>query len=420
MQTTFSKSSFLGAALGTMIEYYDYALFVIFLPVISPIFFPADTLAKSIQNSYWIWLITMIIRPLGGIGFGYLGDILGRKKALLNSMYGIALSTFVIGMTPSYATIGIWAIILITVAKSVQVFCFGGEYNGAGIYVVEHAQNNREALIGSLLTSMMLFGSLLASLLGVFFTASFMPEWSWRIAFLLGGLIGVFGILYRKNLYEPPHFKQADSHRHTLGNLLKQYPRELLTGIFIGGFATVPFTTVLTFINPMLMAKGFFTKHELMWLQSLIILIAVIALVLAGLFADKHSPKKVMRIGCILLMICSYPLLLLTQGQVTVMGVIIAEAVIVIINEILLGPSNAYLKSLFPMEYRYRGASFSFCVGMSLLGGLTPLIENYIYQMTGHMSNIAIWLAFVGLGTFLSMGWVERKRNQMVLAVSSS
>jgi len=419
MQPNSSRTSFFGAALGTMIEYYDYGLFTLFLPIVSPIFFPADTLAKSLEKGYWVLLIAMIVRPLGGIGFGYLGDYFGRRKALLGSMYGIALATLVIGLTPSYATIGIWSVVMITVAKSVQLFCFGGEYNGAGIYVVEHAKSNRESLTGSFLTSMMLFGSLLASLLGVFFTASFMPVWSWRVAFMLGGLIGVFGIIYRKNLYEPPHFKQADSKRHTLGNLFKKFPRELLAGIFIGGFATAPFMSVLAFVNPMLVAKGFFTNHQLMWLQSLIILVGVVAVVLAGLAADKHSPKQVMRVGCILLMIFSYPLLLLMDSGAT-LWVILAEAAIIIINEVLLGPSNAYLKKIFPMEYRYRGASFSFCIGMSLLGGLTPLVESYIYRMTGQISSIAVWLIFIGVGAFLSMGWVDSQRSTILVGQEAS
>src|SRR5579862_5369977 len=191
-----SKKAFIGAAVGTLVEYYDYALFSIFLPIVSPLFFPADSAYQSLVKGYFVFLVAMIDRPFGAAILGHLGDVYGRPKALLISMYGIALSTFVIGITPSSATIGIWALIIVMVAKAVQVACFGGEYNGAGIYVVEHAHNKNEAFVGSLLTAVMLSGALLASLLGILLTYPFMPSWSWRIAFLLGGLIGVFGILY--------------------------------------------------------------------------------------------------------------------------------------------------------------------------------------------------------------------------------
>lgn len=404
MQTRISNKSFFGAAIGTMIEYYDYVLFSIFLPIFSPLFFPAASTYESLVKGYFILLITLFARPLGGIFFGYLGDFLGRRKALLTSMYGIALGTFLIGIIPSYATIGIWATSLIIFGKAIQIFCFGGEYNGAGIYVVEHAQNKREALYGSLLTAMTSVGSLIASLTGVILTLPFMPEWSWRIAFMLGGLIGVFGIIYRKNLLESPHFVKADVQAHSINNMVKRFPRELLAGVFIGGFATVPFVTVLTFINPVLMTKGYFTSHQLMLMQTLFSFVALLSLIFVGAIADKKTPKKVMLLSCVCLAIFSYPLLLLVDsGKLFLL--IPSLAMIIVINEFLLGPSNAFLKNLFPMQYRYRGASLSFCLGMSLFGGITPIIENCLYKMTGQFSVCSLWLIFIGVGTYLSIQW---------------
>ena len=130
------KKSFIGAAIGTLIEYYDYILFITFIPILSPVFFTADSAYQSLVKGYVVLLIATIARPLGGLFFGYFGDTLGRRKALLGSMYGIAIATFVMGIVPGYATLGIWACVIIIIAKSVQLFCFGGEYNGAGIYVV--------------------------------------------------------------------------------------------------------------------------------------------------------------------------------------------------------------------------------------------------------------------------------------------
>ena len=221
----FSKKSFLGAAIGTMVEYYDYVLFTIFLPILAPLFFTATNAYQALIKGYYVLLIAMIARPLGGLLFGYVGDIIGRRRALLGSMYGIALATFVIGITPTYAHIGIWAIVIITAAKSLQLFCFGGEYNGAGIYVVEHARNKDEAFIGSVLTALTLVGALLASITGIVLTYEWMPSWSWRLAFILGAGIGIFGIIYRKNLLESPHFIHADLKLHGLGKIIKNFPK---------------------------------------------------------------------------------------------------------------------------------------------------------------------------------------------------
>lgn len=402
MNTACSKRSFVGAALGTMIEYYDYSILGIFLPLISPLFFPGDSVYDSLVKGFYAMLVAMLARPLGGIFFGYLGDKYGRRKALLCSMYGIAIATIIMGFTPTFYTIGIWASVLMVATKSVQVFCFGGEYNGAGIYVVEHAQNKNEAFMGSLLTAMMLVGSLFASVIAYVTTLEGMPEHSWRFAFIFGGIIGILGIIYRKNLDESPSFKPAKEHDLRFSTLIKNHPYQLIAGVFMGGFATLLFTTILYFINPVLMTKGFITKQELMLQQSAIILIGIFALLTAGKIADKKSPLKVMRFGAFMLIILSWPLLwIMDQGYFNLM--FLAQTIFIIINECVLGPSNALLKNMFPMQFRYRGASLSFTLGLSLIGGLTPIVENYLYKTTGSFCSISLWLIAIALGTYISI-----------------
>ena len=401
-----SKKSLFGAALGTIVEYYDYALLTMLLPIVSPIFFPATTTYQSLVKGYVVLLISAIARPLGGLFFGYLGDVFGRRKALLSSMYGIAIATFIIGIAPSYQAIGIAAVVIVTLAKSIQTFCFGGEYNGAGIYVVEHAENKNEAFTGSILSATTLGGSLLAALVGAIITLDMMPAWSWRMAFIFGSLIAVFGIFYRKNLLESPQFQQADLTQHSLRHLVTQYPRQILAGIFIGGFATVPFTTVFTFVNPVLMSKGYFTSHQLMLIQILFSMIAIGTLLLAGKMADLKSPNKIMRLSCFALILLPYPLLTtVDSGSISLM--LPALATLIMINEMCLGPSNAYLKNLFPMPYRYRGSSLSFGIGMSLFGGLTPIVENDLYQLSGQFSTISLWLIGLGIGTLFAMKYAK-------------
>lgn len=406
-----SKKSFFGAAFGTLVEYYDSALVTIFLPILSPLFFPADSIYHSLVKGYFFLLITLLARPLGGIFFGYLGDVLGRRKALLISMYGIAASTLVIGILPPYSTWGVWVIILLTTSKSVQMLCFGGEYSGAGVYVVEHAKNKNEAFIAGLLTAIMMAGSLVASLLGIWVTNPSMPSWSWRLAFIFGSLIGIFAIFYRKELLETPVFKPANLHLQNFKMLLKQYPKELFAGFCIGGFATMPYTTVLTFINPVLMTKGVITAQQLMQTQSLIILIAILALIISGRCADRLSPRKVMQWGCLFLILIAWPgLFLIDHHQLT----FFALSLMIIANEMLLAPANAYLKNLFDVEYRYRGIAFSFCLGMSVIGGLTPLVENFLYAKFGNFQSILWWIILISGVTWVAMHYNRsREANEL-------
>ncbi|MBX9586058.1 MAG: MFS transporter [Gammaproteobacteria bacterium] len=415
MATTLRTQSFIGAAIGTMIEYYDYALFAIFLPLIATQFFPGKDAYEALSNGYYILMISMLGRPLGGAIFGHIGDMIGRPRALLLSMYGIAVTTFIIGITPTYQSIGIWAIVIIVITKFFQIACFGGEYNGAGIYVVEHSKPTREGFSGSALAAIMTSGSIFASLFGVLLTMDFMPSWSWRIAFYVGGLIGVFGVLYRKKLHESPQFKPANNKEHSLRKLIQLYPRQIIAGAFIGGFITIPFTTVLTFVNPVLMTKGFMTAHQLMWLQTLMIAVGVIIILITGKLADYFSARKVMLFGAASLIIFSYPLLLLID-QHSFFWLIFSSIIFVTINDIILGPSNAFLKNIFPPEFRYRGSSLGFTLGMTILGGLTAPIENALYHATGSFAAASLWLIFIGIGSFWS---INRASSSQLWKISS-
>lgn len=399
-----SKRSFLGAAFGTMVEYYDATALGLLLPLIAPLFFPSNNDYDALVKGYYVLMISMFARPLGGLFFGYVGDMFGRRKALLCSMYGIAIATLCMGIIPTYATIGAWSCFMIVAIKCVQTFCFGGEYNGAGIYVVEHALNKRESLTGSFLTAMMLAGSIAATLIGYIISLDGMPVWSWRVAFILGGFIGIVAVLFRNNLPESPHFIQANTKTHTLINLLKNYPREMIAGMFMGGFATLPFTTILMFVNPVLMTQEIITKPGLMLLQTYLILVAISSLLIAGYFADKLTPARVMKFGALSLVLLAYPLVLVFDFKILAL-IVFAQTLLIMINELLLGPSNACLKNLFPMQYRYRGASLSFTIGLAAIGGLTPVIESALYNMTGKFSSISIWLIAIGIGTYLSLKW---------------
>jgi MHS family proline/betaine transporter-like MFS transporter len=412
MLDSIKSKPFFSAALGAMIEYYDYALYSIFMPILAPLFFPAASLYQSIVKAYFIVLLAAIARPIGGLFFGYLGDTVGRRKALLSSMYGIALATLALGIVPTYASIGVLAPLTFLLAKIIQTFCFGGEYNGAGIYVIEHAKKNNEAWTSCMLVAIILFGCLPATLLGLWLTLPFMPDWSWRFAFILGGLIGLLGIRYRKNLIESPHFTPATSDSLPLGAMLKKFPRELIAAMLLGGFATIPYSTAMVFVAPVLMSEKLMTMHQFMWLETVLLIIGIITLIPTGIIADKHSPRKVMAFGSWALILLSYPLLYLVDLR-SVIGIVCGLSGLIIINEVVIGPSHVFLKNLFPMQYRYRGTALGYCFGMSVLGSATPLIESYLYQMTNHFAGVSVWLVLLGAGTLISMRWAMAKQHRI-------
>lgn len=410
------KKSFFGAALGTMLEFYDHSLFMVFFPIISPLFFPAENPLDSFIKGYFLLLVASIARPLGGLYFGYFGDTLGRRKALLLSITGVAASTFAIGLLPSVNSIGILATAAILVCKAIQIFCFGGEFNSAGIYVVEHAPENKVGLWSGLLTATTLLGALFAAIFGYFITLPDMPGWLWRTAFLLGGGLGFISMGYRKSMRESPVFEKNRTKVYSIKELFQGYPVQLITTFFIGGFAATPFVTLLSVINPLMVALGKISLHEMMVLQAFFSLIAMVAAVISGLYADHVTPVRLMKLAGILLVCLSYPLLAFVQYLQTVGSLLIAGIFLLAVNQMLLGPANAYLKNLFPPTLRCRGTGFAYCLGTTVIGGLTPVIETILYKHSVSFTAISIWPMGIGLITYL---FIRHQGNQSVQEIQT-
>ncbi|MCX8513968.1 MAG: MFS transporter [Burkholderiales bacterium] len=390
-----SKYTILNASLGVFIEYYDYSLFFVLLPLIAPVFFPNSSSSNGLFKGYLILSISVILRPLGGLVFGYIGDYISRRKALLFTIYGIGTTTILIGLIPPYQTIGVWAIILLVITKSLQVFFFGGEYNGAGVFVVEHAKPSQEGFYSGILTSTMLSGGLLASLVGVLITFNGAPAWAWRGAFILGGIISLIAILFRRTLIESPQFIPAQKTQHGLVFMLKKFPIELSAGFFCGAYAGSLFATLLVFINPMLKIEGLLSVHQVMIYQSILSLVAVLTLLTAGWLSDKASPRITIITASILMLIMVCPVLFiidLRNKDFILPGLII----LMIITEIGFAPSNAFLKNIFPSQFRYRATSLSFGFGLSLCGGLTPIINSLLFKyFDNKFIACSYWIIFL-------------------------
>ena len=194
------------AIVGNALEYYDFTLYGFFAAFLSPLYFPSADPKTSIIASFGAFAAGFLMRPVGGLIFGHLGDRYGRKYALLVSILLMTLPTFTIGITPEYSQIGFWAPLIIILSRLLQGICTVGEYTGATVLIAEYTGQHQPGFACSLLPASSLIGAILATCLGAFCLLDFMPSWTWRLPFIMGVGFGLFGFYLRQQINESPTF----------------------------------------------------------------------------------------------------------------------------------------------------------------------------------------------------------------------
>ncbi len=403
------RKTLFSSSIGNFLEFYDFSLYAFLISVLAPSFFPSTNTLSSTISTLGVFAVGFLARPVGAIIFGHIGDIYGRKPALLLSIFGMALPTIIIGLLPTYAQIGIFAPILLTICRLIQGICVGGEYNGAGIFVVEHAKSNK-GFLGSILTSAGTLGAFFASIIAYICVQPWVPTWSWRVAFLLGGLIGIVAIYLRNNILDSPEFKKSTSDRKSIPIImvLKKHLKSFVYCISLGGMAVAPFYYVLSFLNPYLVLSNQLTLQQMMLENTIYVFLASVGVIFWGRYSDRIGLKKSMTISSVFVTLGA--MLFFFTSDLLIMTFI--KALIVIGSGFFAAPLNAHMSSLFPAKYRYSGVSLGYAIGMAILGGTVPYISGVVTKGTGVVSHSTfIILCIAGFYFFMSWRVNVSKKN---------
>jgi len=215
IETTISTSStrkvFLSAYICNMLEMYDFLITGMMFPYISQLFFPLENKVSVLLAGSLTFLVGFLMRPVGGILFGYIGDIYGRKKALLLSVFGMAIATACIGFLPTYESIALFAPLLFVLLRMIQGLCMGGEGQGGNIFVLKHYQGINPGTRGGLLATSNGMAALLAFFISMIATSSQVSPDAWRICYLFGATLGLVGLYLRSFINESPAFSREFS-----------------------------------------------------------------------------------------------------------------------------------------------------------------------------------------------------------------
>jgi len=251
-----SRSVVIAGAVGNVMEWYDFALYGYFASTIGKLFFPSGDAVASLLAAFAVFASGFLVRPLGGVLFGYYGDRLGRRRVLAASVILMAVPTFAIGLLPTHAQVGTLAPLLLVLARLLQGISSGGEYSGAMSYLLEHAPPNRRGLFGSTAPCAAFTGILLGSGVSALVTASLSPAaletWGWRLPFLLGLLLGLVGLYLRLRGEETPEFlalvRASATAKAPLREVLQHERRGLLLTAGLTVLPSLAFWLVFTYM----------------------------------------------------------------------------------------------------------------------------------------------------------------------------
>lgn len=366
---------------GHLFEHYDITLYGFFAILLAPVFFPPSSIYTAQIASFGAFAAGFLMRPLGGLIFGYIGDHFGRKRALLLSMSLAILPTLFIGLLPTYDYIGLAAPILLVIFRLVQGISVGGEYSGALIYVFEHAQQKHPGFKAGVLIGCGFAGAVLGTAIGTLCTSTFMPSWAWRIPFILGGIMGMVIYWLRRNIQETPEFSAMSELNRPVSHPLKRVfslnRKEFLCSVIFGGANLVPLYLATVYMNAWFIELGL-TRTEILLDNTIVLFCSGLLMPLTGYFADRFTALKMMRVSLLALTVFSIPLYLYVTSHPSWQMYIMLQAFLAIANACIIAPLTTFLPTLFHSSHRYTGISVSYTLGQATLGGLTPLLATLL------------------------------------------
>lgn len=388
--------------IGTTIEWYDFFIFgTASALVFNTIFFPTFDPLTGTLLSFATFGVGLVARPLGGIIFGHMGDRIGRKKTLVITLLMMGTATVVIGLLPTFETVGILAPILLVVLRLIQGVAVGGEWGGAVLIGVEHAKPSRKALFGSFAQ----LGSPLAlvlstiAFLGVSYgSPEWLEAWGWRLPFLVSAVLIPVGLFIRSRISESEEFKEQMKKKRSdkipLLEVLQTSWRQLIIGVGVASGIFVTYYLFVTFVQA-------YAKNTLGMPQSISLpanLIAAVfeggALMLGAWLSVKYGGRRIAVIGAVALIVTAVPsFMLISTGQPW--ALYLATAVSMTALGLPYGVIASEIALMFKTHFRYTGLSLSYNVSSALGGGVAPVLATLMLSWSGNLWGVAIMAVVV-------------------------
>jgi MFS family permease len=397
------------SALGGALEFYDFIIFVFFSEVIGVLFFPVDISEwlRRVQT-FAIFAVGYLARPLGGIIIAHFGDKFGRKKMFNLSIMLMALPTLAMSLLPVYTSIGIAAPPLMLTLRVLQGAAIGGEVPGAWVFVAEHVPVKRMGfacgILSTGLTVGILLGSLVATTVNTLLSPADIIHYGWRIPFFIGGIFGLFAMYLRHWLQETPVFQEIQQHKFLadklpIQRLLTSHKRSIVISILLTGMLAASIVLVILMAPTLMQEQHMISAALSQLVNSFATIMMMLGCIIVGRLVDHFGAPRVLIIGSFMLAISCWNFFNQLDSTKSMLFVWYGLGGL---SVGITGLVPFVMVQLFPAEVRFTGISFSYNIGYAIAGGLTPICVTLIMFLT-KMTPAWYILVISGIGQIVGL-----------------
>ncbi|MCH1883816.1 MFS transporter [Agrococcus sp. ARC_14] len=409
-----ARKAVISSSIGAALEWFDIIVYASFAVVISEVFFPEAEGAYGLILTFATFATTYLIRPLGGMVLGSYADRSSRKNALTLTLLLMMVGTLLMAVAPTYAMVGVWGGIIILLSRLIQGFSAGGEFGTATTFLIETAPH-RKMFYASWQVAAQGGSMLLASAFGfglnTWLSEADLYAWGWRVPFFVGLLIGPVGLYIRAKLAEPEELVDSARQKSPLGTLFRRHYGRLLAGSAVVGVATISVYMIL--YMPTFAVTNLDIPPTAAYLGGIVAgTIALIGSPYVGHFADRVGPAKVMTWAAVAALVLAWPLFQLMVTQRTVLTFVVVIAILGLIMTFYFAPLPGLLSNMFPAEIRGTGLSVTYNVGVTLLGGIAPLVLTWLLAITGSLQAPSIYYMVIAVLSLVGL-YFARKRYEL-------
>lgn len=423
MLSPVARRALISSLAGTTIEWYEFFIYgTAAALVFGNVFFPEFDPLVGTLLSLSTFAVAFVARPIGGALFGHFGDRIGRKSTLVVTLTMMGGGTFLIGLLPTYDTIGVWAPIALVVLRLMQGLSLGGEYSGAVLISVEHAARDRKGLFGAVVNTGSSWGLLVANVVFLV-TSGLMPDsafaaWGWRVPFLLSAVLVGLGLFIRLKVQESPEFdslrRTGEVRRAPLPEVLRGHLRPvlLMALAYVSAGATFYIAAVFSLSYGELIGVG---RNTMLTLVLLGTLLTVVGMPFFGWLSDRYDRKRIFIVGAAGMTVAPFAWFWsLGTGAPVVM--FLGFLVLFLPFCANYGTMPTFFAQVFPTTIRYSGMAVGYTLGTVLGSATAPLIATYLLGRTGSWVSIALYMVVAGLVSLLAARFLNVHESSRALA----